>query len=207
MAKIVSNVYGEALFSYALEESKKMPHALEKMYEEAIDIKKVFGESDDLKEFVFNPRFSIDEKKQLIKKIFIENIWNKEQNKILHFFKFDDIVKGENSKILDVIDMIIDKGRAKDIPSIMNYFINKILDYKNISKAIVTSAKTLTNEQQKLIKDKLVEVTPYDDLIIDFKIDNSFLEGVRIKIGDKVFDNTYKTKIYNISKNLRGLKV
>ena len=207
MAKIISNVYGEALFSYALEENEKMPHALEKMYEEAIDIKQVFSISEDLKTFIFNPRFSIDEKKQFIKKVFVENIWKDDFKTTLSYFKFDDIVKGENSKMLEVVDMLIDKNRAKDIPNIIDYFINKILEYKNILKASITSAKELTDEQKKLLKDKLVEVVHCSDLIIDYKIDNSFIEGMRIKIGDKVFDNTYKNKIHNITKNLRGLKI
>ena len=57
MARLVSKIYGEALFNYAKEQNQ-----LEKMCEEAYDILAVLESSNELKDFIVNPKISLDEK-------------------------------------------------------------------------------------------------------------------------------------------------
>ena len=201
MARLVSKIYGEALFEYAKEQGQ-----LEKMYEESIDIIGVFESTDDLKEFLSNPKTNTDDKITFVYDLFTKKIWTGPIAKTFSFFNID-ITKGENPKILDFISIIIKKGRQKEIVPILRYFNHLTLKDKNIGEALVTSASELSDEKKKLLEEKLINTTSYDKFIIDYKVDDNLVAGLKIKIDDKVYDNTYKTKIFDITKSLRGLKV
>ena len=58
-----------------------------------------------------------------------------------------------------------------------------------------------------MLEKKLVDTTSFDKLIVNYNVDESLIAGIKIKIDDKVFDTSLKTKILDISKNLRGLKL
>ena len=201
MARLVSKIYGEALFNFAKEEGQ-----LEKMYEEAQDIIEVFTSTDDVKDFLANPKASTEEKIAFIRELFVNKFWAGPIAKALRFFKID-VQKGENPKILDFISIVISKGRQSEMVPILKHFSHLTLKDKNIGEAIVTSASELSDSKKEELEKKLVSITKYDTFIVDYKVDESLIAGIKIKIDDKVFDKTYKTKIFDITKSLRGLKL
>ena len=201
MARLVSKIYGEALFDFAKENNQ-----LEKMYEEALDIITVLSESNDLNEFLLNPKVTIDEKVEFVRNLFINEIWKGPNANAFSFFKID-AKKGDDPKILDFISIVIKKGRQNDIINILKYFSHLTLNNKNIGEAIVTSASELSDKKKKELEDKLISVTRYDKFIVDYKVDKNLIAGLKIKIDDKVLDETYQTKIFELTKSLRGLKV
>lgn len=200
MAKLISKVYGDALFDYALENN-----LIEQTYEEASDINYVFKTSKELRDFVSNPIISTDEKKKTLNNIFIENVWKGTLAKVLSVFKLDSLVKGKDTKILSFLYIIIDKGREREINSIMEYFLARVREYKNIGVAYVTSATPLKDSQKKLLEEKLINTTNYKQFIFEYEVDEELISGVKIVVGDKVIDSTIKTKINTLSKNLRGV--
>ncbi len=200
MAKLISKVYGDALFSYALENN-----LIEKTYEEAIDIKTVFTVSKELNEFLMNPIISTEEKKQTINDLFLNKVWGGTIKNVLSFFKLDNLIKGKDTKILSFVNIIIDKGRSRDIVDIFDYFLSRVREYKNIGVAKVVSAYELDDKKKNEINKKLVDTTKYDDFIIDYVVDESLISGLKIIVGDKVLDSSLKSKIETLSKNLRGV--
>ena len=201
MARLVSKIYGEALYDFAKDENQ-----LEKMYEEAQDIIDVLTSTDDVKDFLANPKVTTDEKVNFVRELFVEKLWTGPIAKVLRFFKIDSN-KGENPKILDFVSIVIKKGRQSELVPILRHFSHLTLKDKNIGEAIVSSASELSDKKKKELEKKLVSVTKYDEFIVDYKVDKSLIAGMKIKIDDKVFDKTYKTKIFDITKNLRGLKL
>ena len=200
MAKLISKVYGDALFDYALENN-----LIEQTYEEAIDINYIFKTSKELRDFVNNPIISTEDKKKSIHDIFINNVWKGNFAKILSVFKLDSLIKGKNTKILSFLYIIIDKGRAKDINNIFDYFLSRVREYKNIAVAYVESARELNNTQKKLLEEKLLNTTNYNQFIFEYSVDEDLISGIKIVVGDRVIDSTIKTKINTLSKNLRGV--
>lgn len=201
MARLVSKIYGEALFNFAKEQGQT-----EKMFEEALDIIEVFSSDSDAKEFLTNPKVSTEEKVKCIKELFVDKLWAGPISKITKFFKLD-ILKGNDPKILDFVAIVIRKGRQKELVSMLKYFTHLVLKDKNIGEAEVVSASELSDDKKEALTKKLVSVTNYDNFIVDYKVDKSLIAGLKIKIDDKVFDKTYKTKIFDIQKSLRGLKL
>ena len=201
MARLVSKIYGEALFDFAKEHNQ-----LEKMYEEAQDIILVWSSSSELNDFLANPKISTDNKIKFVNELFTNKVWAGPIAKVLRLFKID-INKGDNPKILDFISIVIKKGRTKEIVNILKYFSHLTLRSKNIGEAEVTSAHELSDEKKKVLEDKLVSSTNFNEFIVDYKIDESLIAGIKIKIDDKVLDKTYKTKMFDLTKSLRGLKL
>lgn len=201
MARLVSKIYGEALFDFAKEEGQ-----LEKMYEEALDIIEVFTATDETSDFLSNPKVNTEEKVSFIRELFINKLWASPIAKVFRFFNIN-INKGENPKILDFLSIVIRKGRQKEIVPILKHFAHLTLSDKNIGEASVVSASELSDSKKKELEQKLIDTTRYDKFIVDYKVDKDLIAGLKIKVDDKVFDKTYKTKIFDISKSLRGLKL
>ena len=201
MARLVSKVYGEALYNFATENNQ-----LEKMYEEALDIIEVFSTDASVSDFLLNPNFSENDKIDFLRVVFIDKLWSSPIAKIFKFFHIN-IGKGQDPKILDFLALIIKKGRQKEIVPILRHFAHLVLEEKNVGEADIVSVKELNDKQKSKLKDKLIASTKYSDFIINYTIDESLIAGLKIKIDDKVFDTTYKTKLFDISKSLRGLKL
>ena len=181
MARLVSKVYGEALFDFA-----KGSNSLDKMYENALDIINVFNINGEVLDFLLNPKITDDQKIEFLNTLFS---------------------KLDNKKILEFLTIIIKKGRQKEIVPILKHFTHLTLKDKNIGEATVFSAKELTDTQKNALEQKLISTTSFDKFIVDYNVDESLIAGLKIKIDDKVIDTTYKTKIFDISKSLRGLKL
>ena len=204
MARLINKVYGDALFDYSIENN-----VVEKTYEEAKDILDVLLSSKELRDFIVNPTIPREEIKEAFKNLFINKLWKDDSllSKIVSIFKNANIKKGEDTKIFNFLNIIIDKGRASEIVNILLYFTDKIREYKGIGYAEVISAYELDDTQKKSLVDKLINTTKYDDFYVDYKIDETLISGLKIKIKDKLVDSTLKTKIEDIMKNLRGIKV
>lgn len=204
MARLINKVYGDALFDYSIENN-----VVEKTYEEAKDILDVLLSSKELRDFIVNPTIPREEIKEAFKNLFINKLWKDDSllSKIVSIFKNANIKKGEDTKIFNFLNIIIDKGRASEIVNILLYFTDKIREYKGIGYAEVISAYELDDTQKKSLVDKLINTTKYDNFYVDYKIDETLISGLKIKIKDKLVDSTLKTKIEDIMKNLRGIKV
>lgn len=201
MARLVSKVYGEALYEFAKENNQ-----LEKIYEESLDVIEVFNASSDIKDFLANPKTNDDDKIEFLKGIFVDKLWAGPVAKVFKFFNID-VSKGKDPKIIDFLSIIVRKGRQKEIVPILKYFTHMTLASKNIGEADVTSATALTEEQKTMLEKKLVDTTDFDSFIVNYNVDKSLIAGIKIKVEDKVYDTSLKTKILDISKSLRGLKL
>ena len=201
MARLVSKIYGDALFEFAKEQNQS-----EMMFEQALDIIDVLSVNGDVKDFLTNPKLSIDEKIKFVRDLFADKIWNGPIGKTNKFFNLNG-TKGDDLKIIDFIAIVINKGRQNELLPILRHFTHLVLSDKNIGEAEVVSASELNDEKKDALTKKLIASTKYDDFIVDYKVDKSLIAGLKIKIDDKVFDKTYKTKIFDIQKSLRGLKL
>ena len=201
MARLVSKIYGEALFNFAKEQNQT-----EKMFEEALDIIEVFSSDDIAKEFLTNPKVGTEEKIKCVKELFVDRLWAGPVGKTTKYFKIDGS-KGDNPKILDFIGIVIRKSRQHELVAMLRHFTHLVLGDKNIGEAEVVSASELSDDKKEALTKKLISSTNYDNFIVDYKVDKSLIAGLKIKIDDKVFDKTYKTKIFDIQKSLRGLKL
>ena len=66
----------------------------------------------------------------------------------------------------------------------------------------VASAVELRTEQKEKIREKLLATTKYQSLEITWKVDESLIGGLVIRIGDRVVDSSLKYKLDQLKSQL-----
>ena len=181
MAKSAITTYGEALFQIACESSSCI-----EMLEEVKELKNVVIANPELKELMLNPRFSKEEHLEILGQVFKG--------------KIDD-------RLFSFIELITVKGRYGYLDEILDYFILRVKEYLHIGQAKVTSAIAIDDEMKQRIKDKLLSTTDYKEIEIDYETDPSLIGGMVIRIKDRIVDNSVKTKLENITRDLHKIQI
>lgn len=181
MAKLVSKTYGDALFELAVEEN-----LTDSLLEEIQMVKAVLKENEDFEKILMHPEISKTEKLQVIENVF----------------------KGQTSDALTgFLRIVVTKGRYKDLPDIFAYFIARVKEYKKIGVAQVISAVPMTDGQKQKIEQRLLDTTRYETMEIDYKVDESLIGGLMIRIGDRVVDSTIKSRLGKLTANLMKISL
>lgn len=181
MAKLVSKTYGDALFSVAVEENR-----VDTFAEEAKVLATVFSENQELQKLMDNPKIIKEDKIKLIEETFTSHV---------------------SKEIIGLIALLISKGHSKDISSVFDYFIALVKEEKKIGTAFVTTAVGLTDAQKSAVEKRLLETTRYESFEMNYSVDESLIGGMVIRIGDRVVDSSIKTKLYELSKQLRSIQI
>ena len=181
MAKLVSKVYGDALFEEALERQE-----VDALFEEVKSLQAVFVNNQDLAGLLDNPKIGKEEKNGIIQEVFGGRI---------------------SETLMGFLTVIVEKGRQKEINAICEYFINTVKEYKKIGVAYVTSAVELKEEQKAQLLGKLLGTTSYQEFEMVYLVDPSIIGGLVIRIGDRVVDSSIKTQIYELRRSLSKLQI
>ena len=181
MAKLVAKVYGDALFAAALEAGR-----MDEMYDEICELRKILGDNEDLQKLLDNPKIIREEKESVIENVFRGRV---------------------SDEIVELMKLMIAKGRYSQIESVFDYVIGLVKEEKKIGIAYVASALPLTGDQKANIIRRLLDTTKYEQFEMNYSVDKSLIGGVVIRIGDRVVDSSIKTKLYELSKDLRKIQV
>jgi F-type H+-transporting ATPase subunit delta len=181
MAKLVSKVYGDALFQEALERQE-----VDALFEEVKGLQAVFAENQDFAGLLDNPKVGKEEKAGIIKEVFGGRV---------------------SETLMGFLAVVVQKGRQKEINAICEYFINAVKEYKKIGVAHVTSAVELKEEQKTQLLEKLLNTTSYQEFEMVYQVDSSIIGGLVIRIGDRVVDSSIKTQIYELRRSLLKLQI
>lgn len=181
MAKLVSKVYGDALFSLAVEEEN-----LDGIWEEVKVLETALKENKEFADIMAHPEMT--------------------QEKSLAFV--DEVFKDKLSEVvMGFLQVLVKKGRFGDILSILDHFQREAKEYKKIGVVYVTTPTELTGEQKSGIVEKLTRTSGYDSLEMNYVVDAGILGGIRIRIGDRVVDNSIQTKLEDMTRSLSKVRV
>lgn len=181
MDKFVAKNYGDALFELALENDK-----LEVLIEEIRIIENSLKENKELEQLMNHPNITKIQKAEIIDEIFKDRV----SDELTGFFK-----------------LIVSKGRYSEITYILEHFSLKVKSYKKIGFAFVSTAIELREEQKKQLEDKLLQITRYKQLEMNYQVDKTLIGGMRIQIGDRIIDNSIKTKLEQMAKQLSKIQL
>jgi F-type H+-transporting ATPase subunit delta len=181
MAKLVSNVYGDALFELAMEQNK--PDAY---LEEVQAVGQVLRENPDFCQVMTHPKITKEEKTQMIEAIF--------QGRI-------------SDEFLGLLCMVVEKGHFGDMEAIIAYFEQRVMKEKNIGVATVTTPMELTDTQKQQVEQRLLDTTEYVSFHMNYVVDTDLIGGMVIRIGDRVVDSSVRTRIYQLSRELSKIQL
>jgi F-type H+-transporting ATPase subunit delta len=181
MAKLVSTTYGDALFELARENGQ-----LDAILEEVRAVSQALSENEDMSRLMNHPKIVKEEKIKIIEDIFAEKI---------------------SKELVGLMRMLVEKDHYNEMPSVFEYFITQVKEYKNIGTAYVTSAVELTEEQKDATMKRLLETTKYVEFEMHYDVDADLIGGMVIRIGDRVVDSSIRTKIYKMRRELSAVQV
>jgi F-type H+-transporting ATPase subunit delta len=181
MAKLISKTYGDALFELAIEENK-----IDILLEEIEQLQDILAQNEDFGKLMNHPKILKEEKIQVARNVFEGRISN---------------------ELLGFLTIIISKDRYKDIDEILAYFIAEVKKFKGIGIATVTTAVPLREDQCRKIEQKLLDTTEYKSMEMHYKLDESLIGGMVIRIGDRVVDSSISTKLNGLQRDLLKVQV
>ncbi len=181
MAKLVSKVYGDALFETAMEEEK-----VDALYEEAQALIPILKDNPELAAMLNSPQIVKEEKVAIMHRIFSGKI---------------------AEELMGFLVIIVEKDRQNEMVPIFEYFIQRVKEFKKIGSATVTSAVELKPKQKASLEKKLLATTPYVEFEMQYQVDPALIGGMVIRIGDRVVDSSIKTRLYELKKELSALQL
>lgn len=181
MAKLVEKTYGDALFELSVEASR-----VDELFEEAKALREVFSANTELMQLLNHPKVAKDEKEGVVENIFKDRI---------------------SEDMTGFLLLVIKKDRQRELVKILDYYINRVKEYKKIGVASVTTAYEMSEEQKKAVNDRLIATTAYTSFEISYIVDQSLIGGMIIRVGDKVIDSSLRNKLEKLSRELYKIRL
>ena len=181
MAKLVSKTYGDALFAVATEENR-----MDEFFEAAKAVAEILRTNEDFGKLMNHPKIMKEDKVAIVEETFGTQI---------------------PKEMVGLMTVMITKGRASEMLSVMDYFVDLVKEEKKIGKADVTTAVVLSEDQKEKVEKRLLETTKYETFEMNYKVDETLIGGMVIRIGDRVVDSSIKTKLYDLSRELKNIQV
>lgn len=181
MAKLVSKTYGDALFAVALEENR-----MDEFFEAVKVVAGVMRANDEFGKLMNHPKIMKEDKVKIVEETFSGRI---------------------PKEIVGIMTLLVTKGRAGEMLSVFDYFIELVKEEKKIGRADVTTAIELSKAQKAKVEQKLLDTTKYETFEMNYSVDKSLIGGMVIRIGDRVVDSSIKTKLVGMTRELRNVQI
>ena len=102
----------------------------------------------------------------------------------------------------DFADLVMDKGRSSIFPEILEQVIAQNDALQGVLHAGVATAVPLSVEQEKQVVEKVKAFSGAKTVVLHTSVDASLLGGMKITVGDKVWDDTVAGRLEEIKKTL-----
>lgn len=181
MAKLISGVYGEALYDTAVSSERA-----DDMLEEIGVIKKVLDDNPDFTKLMLHPSVSKEDKKKIVEETFRGRVMD---------------------ELTGFILTVVEKERFKELDSIFEYFTDRIKADRGIGVVYITSPMDLDINTRLAVEDRIRQTTTYATLETHYTVDPSIIGGIVIRIGDRVADASVKTKLDDLTSKLLDIQL
>lgn len=106
----------------------------------------------------------------------------------------------------DFFKVAVLNGRARDIPHILEGFAALAEEKRGVIRAQVTSARALTAEQEKAIKEALREALSkrgVRDVRLEKQVDKDAIGGLSVQVGSLLYAGTLAAKLQRIGQAIK----
>lgn len=172
---IVAKRYADALFQLAEE------HDLTDQFIEELNVvKSVFEQNEKLSTLLASPSATIAQKTALIDTAF----------ESVHVY-----IKNE-------LKIMVERRRSNAILQMIEEFTKLYNDKFDLAYAEVYSVRELSAEELSNVETTFKELLNKNSLIVENKVDKSLLGGLRIRIGNTIYDGSLSGKLKRIEQKL-----
>lgn len=170
--------YAEALMSLT-----KSHNITDEVAYSVRELKNLFENSEDLRNFMASPLVSGEDKKEVIRKIAEGQV---------HPF------------LLNFLLLLVERKRIRFAEGIFSKYLEIVRQLNNVVLAEVTSAVRLYEGEAERLVEKIKQITGASGVEIQTKIDPEIIGGVIIKVGSQVYDASLKGQLRRISLSMLG---
>jgi F-type H+-transporting ATPase subunit delta len=169
-------------YALALFQLSKENNLLDQMEEELRVVKQVINNSSDLTSVLKSPKVSIEKKKEIIK----------------------DSFSKVNPFVLNTLMILIDRHREDQIAEVSDRFVELANEERGIADAKVYTIRPLTNEEREALSVSFAAKVGKKSLRIENIIDSELLGGIKLRIGNRIFDGSLRGKLDRLERKLLG---
>ena len=180
----IAHVYAEALLELAFK--KGTPSEVLRDLQE---IAKILAAQPRSLSFLVSPHIRMDAKRQVIDKAFGGRVAEIVQN----FLK-----------------IVVEKGRAAQLPRIIDSFVAAYHERQGELVVKVTSAQPLDEDERERVKTSLRnrhKSAGYTDVILEERVDPALIGGLVVRTGDNLYDASLRTRLQAIGEKLKSSRL
>jgi F-type H+-transporting ATPase subunit delta len=172
---MVAKRYASALFQIAKEQQ-----ILSTVEEELRVVKEVLQTNADLKAVLNSSKLSNAKKKEIIRQAFASiNIY-----------------------VVNTLLILIDRHRENEIVDVVNQFIELAYEEMGIAEADVYSVRPLSDSERDAISAVFGAKVGKKSLRIENFVDSELLGGVKLRIGNRIYDGSLRGKLDRLERKL-----
>lgn len=175
MSQQVAKRYAQALYQQALSQK-----SLEKVDQDAALVWEAWNTSTELRAFFRSPIVRADKKQAVVEKLFAKKVG-----------------KG----VYDFLQLLVEKGRENQLGDILGAYGKLRDDALGVVEAEARVAFPLGKAEEAQLQ-KTIEQMTGKEVRLAIKIDSAVIGGAVVKIGDKVYDGSVKSRLDALRKQL-----
>ena len=172
---IVAKRYASALFQIAKEQQ-----ILSLVEEDLRVVKEVIQTNKDLKAVLSSLKLSKENKKAILKQAFA-NI---------------------NGFVVNTLMILMDRHREGEIVEVVNQFIELAYEASGVAEAEVSSVRPLSDAEREAISATFAAKVGKQSLRIENIVDSELLGGVKVRIGNRIYDGSLRGKLDRLQRKL-----
>lgn len=167
--------YARALFEAAREQGAERISEVEIELKAVVDALKA---NHDLLNLLQNPSLDITAKKQLLERIFASSV---------------------SELVMNTLYLLIDRRRAEVLESMASSYVKIADEALGQTAAVVYSPLALSEGELASIAATFGQITGYK-IRVESVIDKSLIGGIRVRIGDRLYDGSLAGKLDRLHK-------
>lgn len=173
----VAERYASALFQVAKEHNVTL-----EIEKDLREVRKVFKMTPELYQLIVSPKVSADKRTNLINEVF----------------------QGANHYLINTLQMLGERRRMNIISDMAQSYIKLSNEEQGIEDAVVYSTRPLTEEETVSLSTAFAKSIGKNSLRIENVIDPSLIGGLRLQIGNRIYDSSVSTKLARLQRQLIG---
>ncbi|WP_100332471.1 F0F1 ATP synthase subunit delta [Bacillus xiapuensis] len=171
----VAKRYALALFEVAKEQNQ-----VEAIEEELRAVKYVLADNEDLLPLLESPKLTIGQKKALLQSAFAQI----------------------SPYTLNTLMLLTERHREGEIAEVADAYIELANEARGVAEATVISVRPLTEAEEATISAQFAKKVGKQSLKITNVVDTGLLGGLKVRIGNRIFDGSLRGKLDRLQKQL-----
>lgn len=106
-----------------------------------------------------------------------------------------------NPLALNLASLLVSKGRLRLVSYIADEYHRLLNNYRGIEQAEVATAVPLTDEDSKMLAERLTAITD-KKIVLKPQVDPGLIGGIIARVGDKLIDGSVRTRLRELKRQM-----